>query len=626
MSMGTESNIIKFPGTLVPASQNSIDGSGKNHGGLSVTKTVRNAQEQLYAQSWSRIEQKLGKTGKHLRIKNERDLIRISENFYQIINEQRKGQGGAVIKPITVLKELGHNHENSTKALYRHAIKPGNANTSRLICSLTFRCQFLDRLAELAGESGNALKASMFKGTSVYGTEAPPDAFPGVKHTLSDLMQSASRRISEKYRVLEMISDYWKFNFRGDPARPEQLLRDGDAMMSWGSDFDRVNLKIPHQGKVDIALTWAFPRATFGRRHLAQYPAILCILKNPPLLAHEYTYVNAYGAGQMLPTGMLGFDPQINEVEEAFNHPDVDCLQVQGHIIEEYSWVIIPDINGNSIGAIEVRKGHLACMPTPSPSFGSDYGRQGDAGYRLKPEWESKCSDLTEMPEARNFSTTRFLEIEDYRGDGLRQSAILPLSRKHIAQSSIPILKDWSLINQDFEKAEYYYLNERTIEWLSNLLGITDYQGDTPDGEAAISIYDETYLETLAFDVRDRPGWRLEPVNTYELTADNISNEDFGEYQLRRGDVPTKAGDVAEEFAINTLPFFIEYNLLDLFLKKARLRLVDALDLDAEAKSKNFSVRMKALADAINTRRQLFIDEYSPDNVLADSKESQTNE
>ena len=182
------------------------------------------------------------------------------------------------------------------------------------------------------------------------------------------------------------------------------------------------------------------------------------------------------------------------------------------------------------------------------------------------------------------------------------------------------------MINQDFEKAEYYYLNERTIEWLSNLLGITDYQGDTPDGEAAISIYDETYLETLAFDVRDRPGWRLEPVNTYELTADNISNEDFGEYQLRRGDVPTKAGDVAEEFAINTLPFFIEYNLLDLFLKKARLRLVDALDLDAEAKSKNFSVRMKALADAINTRRQLFIDEYSPDNVLADSKESQTNE
>ena len=88
--------------------------------------TVRDAQEQLDAQSWSNIEQKLEKTGKHLRIKNERDLIQLSENFYQIINEQRKGQGGAVIKPMTVLKELSHNHENSTKALYGHAIKLGS--------------------------------------------------------------------------------------------------------------------------------------------------------------------------------------------------------------------------------------------------------------------------------------------------------------------------------------------------------------------------------------------------------------------------------------------------------------------------------------------------------------------
>ena len=84
-------------------------------------------QTRLDREAWLRIEERLLRTPKGLRLASADDLRKVSENFYSILkSEELRTLDGKPVQPVEIVQQIKSSAElDSTKALYGHWLKPG---------------------------------------------------------------------------------------------------------------------------------------------------------------------------------------------------------------------------------------------------------------------------------------------------------------------------------------------------------------------------------------------------------------------------------------------------------------------------------------------------------------------
>ena len=106
-------------------------------------REMSDTQSKVREVGWAEIESQLHKTPMGFSVKDQSDILIISENLYRILKEEKPDLHGKAIKPSRIVAELGYNPEESTKKLSGHWVEPGNK--AKLIKKLNFQQGMLNK-------------------------------------------------------------------------------------------------------------------------------------------------------------------------------------------------------------------------------------------------------------------------------------------------------------------------------------------------------------------------------------------------------------------------------------------------------------------------------------------------